>query len=89
MADLSKQFADAQERVKTLKAKPDNETLLELYSFYKQATDGDVNIPPPKGMFDVAGKAKYEAWAARRGMTSDKAMQQYIKLVDSLLARQR
>lgn len=89
MADVSKLFADAQDRVKTLKTKPDNETLLELYSFYKQATEGDCNAPPPKGLFDVAGKAKHEAWSARKGLSSEKAMQQYVKLVDSLLKRQR
>jgi diazepam-binding inhibitor (GABA receptor modulator, acyl-CoA-binding protein) len=89
MADLANQFAEAQERVKTLKTKPDNDTLLELYSFYKQATEGDCNIPPPKGLFDIAGRAKYEAWIARKGLSNDKAMTQYIKLVNSLLARER
>ena len=87
MSDLSQKFEDAQERVKGLKSRPDSDALLELYSFYKQATAGDCNIPPPKGMFDLQGKAKHEAWSNRKGLSADKAMQQYIKLVDALVKR--
>lgn len=35
------QFTEAAEKVKTLTKKPTDEELLELYAFYKQATDGD------------------------------------------------
>jgi diazepam-binding inhibitor (GABA receptor modulating acyl-CoA-binding protein) len=62
-----------------------NETLLELYSLYKQATEGDVKGEAPSG-FDFRGAAKYAAWGKRRGMSSDEAMQAYVELVDRLAA---
>ena len=42
MTTLEQQFTAAQKEVQSLAERPDNDTLLELYSFYKQATEGDV-----------------------------------------------
>ena len=81
---LADDFRSAQERVKTLTTRPSNDTLLELYSLYKQATDGDVQGKRP-GMLDLKGRAKYDAWAGRKGLAKDAAMQQYVALVDKLL----
>ena len=36
-------------------------------------------------MLNVKGRAKYDAWAARKGTGKDDAMNAYIKLVDSLV----
>ena len=83
MADLKKRFNAAQAAAKKLPAKPDNDTLLELYSYYKQATEGDVSAGRP-GAFDFVARAKYDAWAARKGMTRDLAVRGYIKLVEHL-----
>lgn len=80
---LEQSFEQAQARVKTLTTRPSNETLLELYSLYKQATAGDASGKRP-GMFDMVGRAKYDAWAGRKGMTKDAAMQAYIAVVDRL-----
>lgn len=77
-------FKSAQERVKTLKARPSNDTLLELYSLYKQGTEGDVQGKRP-GMLDLTGKAKFDAWTGRKGMSRDAAMQAYVALVDKLV----
>ena len=66
-----------------LPAKPDNDTLLELYSYYKQATEGDASGARP-GAFDFVARAKYEAWSARKGVKKDAAMRGYIKLVEHL-----
>ena len=81
--DQKEAFEKAVAVSKTLQAKPDNETLLRLYSLYKQATEGDINIAPP-GMFDFVAKAKYDAWLKQKGTTADNAMQQYIQLVTQL-----
>ena len=80
--DLKEQFEASIEKATRL---PDqsNETLLELYSLYKQATVGDVEGDRPSG-FDFRGAAKYDAWEKRRGMSSDEATQAYIDLVDQL-----
>jgi acyl-CoA-binding protein len=81
---LADDFRSAQERVKTLKTRPSNDTLLELYSLFKQATEGDVQGKRP-GMLDLKGRAKYDAWAGRKGVGREAAMQQYVALVERLL----
>lgn len=81
--DLKQQFEKAVADSKGLSEKPSNETLLQLYSLYKQATEGDVHGDAPT-MFDFVAKAKYEAWASLKGKTSDQAMQEYINLVQKL-----
>ena len=82
--DLAEKFADAQKRVKELKAAPGNDDLLELYAFYKQATAGDVAGSRP-GMMDFKGRAKFDAWAKKKGASKDAAMESYVKLVDRLV----
>ena len=81
--DLSAKFEDAQKRVKELKSAPSNDELLELYAFYKQATVGDVSGSRP-GMLDLKGRAKYDAWAKKKGVSKDDAMTKYVALVDRL-----
>ena len=76
-------FAEAQERVKKLAKRPSNEKLLELYGLYKQATEGDVAEKRP-GMLDPVGRAKHDAWAARKGTSRDEARRKYVSLVDEL-----
>ena len=80
--DLKEQFEASIEKAKGL-PNQSNETLLELYSLYKQATVGDVEGDRPSG-FDFRGAAKYAAWEKRRGMSSEDAMQAYMDLVDRL-----
>ena len=81
--DLRKRFEAAAAAAKQTKKRPDNATLLKLYSFYKQATEGDVSGDRP-GRFDFVGGAKYDAWAKLKGMSADDAMTNYIKQVDRL-----
>lgn len=83
MTDLDKQFEQAGEDAQSLPEKPDNDTLLELYSLYKQATVGDVTGEKP-GFFDFVGAAKYEAWESLRGVDSNDAKQRYVDLVTRL-----
>ncbi|MBI5857077.1 MAG: acyl-CoA-binding protein [Sphingobacteriales bacterium] len=82
--DLKEQFEKAAVDSKNLSEKPDNDTLLQLYSLYKQGSIGDVNIDPPSNPFDFVGKAKYEAWAALKGKSTTVAMSEYIELVNKL-----
>lgn len=83
MSDLDKRFQQAQADAKQLPERPDNDTMLKLYGFFKQATEGDVSGEKP-GFFDFVGVAKHEAWEKRKGMPADEAKQKYIDLVDSL-----
>lgn len=83
MADLQASFEKAVADSKQLSEKPDNMTMLKLYSLYKQASAGDVDGKRP-GFGDMVGRAKYDAWAAVKGKSRDEAMQEYIDLVESL-----
>ena len=78
-------FEKAQADVKTLKEKPDNATLLELYALYKQSTEGDAAGRRP-GIMDPVGRAKFDAWATKKGASNDDAMKAYIAYVKKLLA---
>jgi len=80
------EFQAAKARVEKLSARPRNEQLLGLYGLYKQATQGDVSGKRP-GMLDLRGRAKYDAWAAREGMSREDARSAYVRLVDELAAR--
>ena len=83
MSELKKQFDDAAAASKSLKERPDNETMLKLYALFKQATAGDVEGKRP-GFTDMVGRAKFDAWAAAKGKSTDDAMREYSVLVNSL-----
>lgn len=80
---LEDEFRLAQERVMKLSSRPPNETLLELYALFKQGTAGDASGKRP-GLLDLKGRAKYDAWAARKGMEKDEAQRRYVELVNRL-----
>lgn len=83
MSDLKARFDQAVAESKQLPAKPDNMTLLKIYSLFKQATVGDVQGDRP-GMTDFVNRAKWDAWKELKGKSSDEAMQSYIDLIESL-----
>ncbi len=81
--DLKQEFEQASVNVKNL-PKQENDVLLKLYSLYKQATEGDVNIEKPTNFFDFAGIAKFNAWEELKGISPEEAMKKYIDYVKSL-----
>ena len=83
MSELKDQFAKAQENVNALSNRPDSDALLKLYALFKQATQGDASGDQP-GSFDFVRRAKFDAWSAIKGTSSEDAMRQYIELVASL-----
>jgi acyl-CoA-binding protein len=76
-------FTAAQERVKLLSKRPSNAELLDLYGLYKQATEGDVKGSRP-GLLDPKGRAKFDAWAGRKGTATADAKAAYVALVAEL-----
>lgn len=82
--ELKEQFEQAVAASKNLSEKPSNDTLLQLYSLYKQSTEGDVNADPPANPFDFVAKAKYEAWMGLKGKSNSDAMAEYVALVNKL-----
>jgi len=64
----------------------DNEELKEIYALYKQATVGDINTDRP-GMFDLKGKAKWDAWNSKKGMSQDEAKQKYVEFAAKMMEK--
>ncbi|KAJ8659040.1 hypothetical protein O0I10_005078 [Lichtheimia ornata] len=57
---------------------PTKDQKLELYALYKQAVSGNVNTQRP-GIFDVVGRAKWDAWNKLHGITSLEAKHRYVE----------
>lgn len=80
---LADDFQNAVSASQQLTKRPSNEELLDLYALFKQASDGDVTGDRPGG-FDFKAIAKFDAWADKKGLSKDQAMQNYVTLVDKL-----
>ncbi len=80
---MSDAFEAAVAAVGTLTKDPGPQAKLALYALYKQATDGDVHGKRP-GFTDFVGRAKYDAWAALSGTSSEDAKADYIAKVAEL-----
>jgi carboxylesterase len=80
---LESMFEAATATSKMLKKAPDNDTLLALYSLYKQASVGDVSGERP-GALDMINRAKFDAWTSRKGLGREEAMKAYVELVTKL-----
>ena len=83
MSTLNEQFEQAAADSKNLSERPDNMTMLKLYSLYKQGSSGDVDGKRP-GFTDMVGRAKWDAWNELKGQSQDEAKQAYIDLVEDL-----
>jgi diazepam-binding inhibitor (GABA receptor modulator, acyl-CoA-binding protein) len=83
MANLKANFEAAMADSKNLAERPDNATLLKIYSLYKQGSTGD-NTEKKPGFSDMVGRAKWDAWNGLKGTSTNDAMQQYVDLIDSL-----
>jgi len=80
---LQEQFEKTVAESKNMSERPDNMTLLKIYGLYKQGSKGDVQGERP-GMTDFVGRAKWDAWAAIKGLPQEQAQQQYIDLIAEL-----
>ncbi|MFH4978476.1 hypothetical protein AB6A40_005185 [Gnathostoma spinigerum] len=76
-------FEKAAEQVKKLAKEPSDDEKLQVYSLYKQATIGDVNIEKPSAT-DLKASKKFTAWTSRKGMSKEKASGEYVTLVEQL-----
>lgn len=85
---LEEDFVTAADDVQNLSSRPDNQTLLELYALYKQATEGDVSGKRPSRL-KMRARAKYDAWDEKSGMDKEEAMQAYVDVVERLLEEDR
>ncbi|XP_066571521.1 acyl-CoA-binding domain-containing protein 7 [Amia ocellicauda] len=81
---LQAEFEKVADDVKKVKSRPTDEELLDMYGLYKQATVGDIDIEKP-GILNMKGKAKWEAWDSRKGMSKDAAMNAYIAIAKEVI----
>ncbi|MCS5535843.1 MAG: acyl-CoA-binding protein [Candidatus Poseidoniales archaeon] len=81
---IEKKFKRASKRIFALEDRPDDNTLLRIYSLYKQATEGDATgrLPIAKGMVAVA---KWKSWKKLEGTATGDAMTSYCEIADVLL----
>ena len=87
MEDLEKEFQTCVFRIKSRDTMPSDEDLLILYGLYKQATQGDCNIPQPWRV-QVEPRARWDAWFKNHGMYRQTAMEKYIEKVNELMNEQ-
>ncbi len=77
-------FEKAVAETNSINIRTGEEILIRLYSLYKQATRGDIDIEPPGTSFDHVEKAKYDAWASLKGKSIKEAQCEFIVLVHEL-----
>lgn len=83
ISDIEDDFNKAANHVQKLAASTDTKTLLTLYGYYKQATEGPCNTPKPS-WYDMKAKSKWEAWNSLKDLPRDKAKDLYIETVKKL-----
>jgi len=73
----------ASERVRSRTTRDDvaAEDALKVYSYYKQATVGDVQGSQP-WMVQYEARMKWDAWNAIKGTSKEDAMKKYIEEVE-------
>ena len=88
MSNLETIFIDHATRVKEIKNTPSNETLLELYSLYKQSTVGNCNTDEP-WFYEPENKLKWNAWNARKDQTKENCMKLYIQKAKEVMTNDK
>ncbi|KAK0637108.1 acyl-CoA-binding protein [Bombardia bombarda] len=85
-APQSEAFKTAVVDSKKLTEKPTNDDLLEIYGLYKVATGEDFAKAPKPGMFDLKGKAKYNAWSKINddGLSAEEAQAKYVAKIEEM-----
>jgi len=83
---LDQNFDNAADMVNSLKKRPTDEELLDLYGLYKNSKDGNCNSSQPSLLFDMKGHYKWKAWKLHVNKSKDQTKKEYIdyvlKLVD-------
>lgn len=80
---LEDDFKASVERMNAASTAPSQVDQLKLYGLFKQANLGD-NTGKRPGLTKVRERAKFDAWAANKGLAKEEAMRQYMELVEKL-----
>ncbi|KAK9679851.1 Acyl CoA binding protein [Popillia japonica] len=81
---MDEKFQTACQQVRNFTKRPPDSDMLELYSLFKQATIGNINIAKPT---DAKGKVKWDAWNTRTGMSQVEAKKNYIELARNFASK--
>jgi diazepam-binding inhibitor (GABA receptor modulating acyl-CoA-binding protein) len=85
MEDIERKFKKYLYKVKELNDISDSDKLY-LYGNYKQVLNGDINIEKPS-MFNIIENAKWNSWNSFKGISKEKAINNYIKKVKELFIK--
>ncbi|KAI4470407.1 acyl-coa-binding domain-containing protein 6 [Holotrichia oblita] len=77
---ISELFTKAANNLSNLLPMIDNEILISLYGYYKQATAGPCKVSKPS-WYDVKGKTKWEAWNKLGDMPQMQAKIAYVNIM--------
>ena len=86
-SDLDLAFKEAFKAISKLKEPGAADIMLKFYAYYKQATAGSKF--PFEGKLDVRNAFKINAWMQLKGMSSDQAKREYIKLASIVLKNRK
>ncbi|KXX76335.1 Acyl-CoA-binding protein [Madurella mycetomatis] len=86
MVAQSEAFQKAVVDSKKLTSKPNNDDLLDIYALYKVGNGEDFSAASAPGMFDLKGKAKYNAWkkVVEDGITPEQAQEKYVAKIEEM-----
>ena len=80
--NLDEEFKIAFDKISMLKQAVAPDVMLKFYAYYKQANFG--NKSAFKSGSDVRSAFKFNAWVQLKGMSSEQAKKEYIKLANSI-----
>ncbi|KAG8270820.1 acyl-CoA-binding domain-containing protein 6 [Homalodisca vitripennis] len=81
--DLKERFSSAAKFLELVAGQLNSSQLLELYSYYKQATQGRCNTARPS-WFNMTARQKWDAWNALGNIGQEEAMKSYVALISQL-----
>ena len=85
---MSEEFLKAAEDVKKLSYRPSDNSMLELYGLYKQATNGDCTATKAADTMSYLVQKKWDAWNQLKGLSKEEAEAKHIALVDLLKSKE-
>ncbi|KAF8583955.1 ACBP-domain-containing protein [Ramaria rubella] len=85
-AQFEKSVSIVQSLPKTGPIQTGYEEKLAMYSLYKQATVGNVKAPRP-GLWDMLGRAKWDAWAKHKDVPPHEAKWLYVETLLKVLRK--
>lgn len=83
LMSIDDDFQAAVTKMNSASSAPSPGDQLKLYGLFKQVSQGDNDGKRP-GITKMRDRAKFDAWAANKGVAKESAVEQYIVLVDRL-----